>query len=211
MKQFPLSLLVLVCLLAGFVWWLSVSEGDVNGSDPNPGIFEEETALQEPPILTVFCRETSVEALRGTTSWWYENGDGTQTGVNWDGMHPLQAVGYVPALYLLPSSYSRIDPYAACLRFKAAPDVVTVRCWSGDSWGQMDDPGEDIPVEAMEADPEDGQPGEEFAIQLKEGSHIYEVTAQWNRSEQYGGTARYSFYTVEPELVLIPETTIPEK
>jgi len=30
------------------------------------------------------------------------------------------------------------------------------------------------------------------------------VTAEWNRSAQYGGTARYSFYTMEPTLELHP-------
>ena len=36
--------------------------------------------LTEPPALTVRCGETAGEAIRGTTSWYYDNGDGTQSG-----------------------------------------------------------------------------------------------------------------------------------
>ena len=35
-----------------------------------------------------------------------------------------------------------------------------------------------------------------YTTKLLEGNYIYEVIAKWSNSEDYGGTAHYSFYTV---------------
>lgn len=61
--------------------------------------FPNDTVLKEPPALTVVCGDKTVEALRGTTSWMYQNEDGTSTGIESDSMHPLQAKEYMTPLY----------------------------------------------------------------------------------------------------------------
>ena len=40
--------------------------------------------LKEPPVLTIVCGDKNVEALKGTTSWTYQNEDGTSTGFEAD-------------------------------------------------------------------------------------------------------------------------------
>lgn len=167
---------------------------------------ENDVVLKAPPALYVVCGEASVEALRGTTSWMYDNGNGTSSGFEADSMHPLQAKDYMTPLRLLPSYVSHIDPFTANLRFNVIPDVVQVRCWSEDCWGQYGAESEKVPVTILETETNSAMPGygTDFLIGLKEGNYIYEVTARWDRSEKYGGTAYYSFYTEMPDLELHP-------
>lgn len=160
--------------------------------------FIDQTAvLKEPPALTVICAQRSVEALRGTTSWIYDNADGTSTGIASDSMHPLQAKEYMAPLSLMPSYLSHIDPFAACLQWNVAPDKVSVRYWSEDCWGKYDTEGENIPVMT------DGNSAD-FILELKDGDYIYEVTAEWNSSEKYSGKVYYSFYTEKPDMKIQP-------
>ena len=126
--------------------------------------------------------------LKGTYAWWYPNGDGTETGINADSMHPLEAKEYMP-------SFSNPDPSRAELIWTTAPDEVSVRCWSGECWGKPDSKSEAVPVEIFETETLDGSYSRGFMIELKGGNYIYEVIAEWNSSEKYGGKACYSFYT----------------
>jgi len=158
--------------------------------------------LSEPPALRVSCAMESIEALRGTSSWWYENEDGTCTGIEADSMHPLQAKEYMSSLSLQPTYLSHIDSLAAYLSFNVLPDSLVVRCWSEEYWGR-DDAGNDCELLAVE-EAEIGPEKTGFLLKLKDGSYIYEVTASWENAERYGGTAYYSFYTTKPELQLHP-------
>ena len=113
---------------------------------------------------------------------------GTETGINADSMHPLEAQKYMP-------SCSTPDSSRAELLWTTAPDEVSVRCWSGECWGKPDSRSEDIPVDIFETETLDGSNSRGFMIELKGGNYIYEVIAEWNSSEEYGGKACYSFYT----------------
>jgi len=154
-------------------------------------VFEKRTEepipiLTEPPTLTISTLDSSIEALRGTTSWLYDNGDGTQTGIESDSMHPLDSSSkeYMPTLLIMPTSYSSKNPLEAVLQFDVIPDEVSVHCWSDEHWENTSSQSEDILIN-------------DFTIELKDGGYIYEVIAHWNSSEKYGGTAYYSFYATE--------------
>ena len=82
----------------------------------------------------------------------------------------------------------------AALEWEVMPDAVTACCWSGEAWGQLDAVGEDVPVETgVEA-------VKQYAIPLKDGEYIYQVDAQWNSAEDYGGMVSFVFYTVGAQL-----------
>jgi len=51
-------------------------------------------------------------------------------------------------------------------------------------------------VQTIEVDFVDGSYSTDYVMKLLDGNYIYEVIAKWNSSEEYGGTAYYSFYTV---------------
>lgn len=156
----------------------------------------DDIILKEPPTLIVSCGESSIEALRGTTSWLYQNEDGSETAIESDSMHPLQAKEYMTPLILLPSTYSHIDPLVAYLYFEVAPDEVSVRCWSEECWEQTGAESEAVDI----SDYDSGTDEPMFIVSLRDGNYIYEIIAQWNSSEKYGGTAYYSFYTNKQEL-----------
>lgn len=164
--------------------------------------FSNDTVLQSPPDLIVNCGKESIEALRGTTSWQYDNGNGTFTGINSDSMHPLQAKEFMTPLNIIPTPYSHIDPLMAYLQWDVTPDKVSVRCWSEDCWGQYgdyDDTSEEIEVQKLDIEIAHGsnetQRTADYTIRLKDENYIYEVVAEWNSSDKYFGTAYYSFYT----------------
>lgn len=164
--------------------------------------FSNDTVLQNPPDLIVNCGNESIEALRGTTSWQYDNGNGTFSGINSDSMHPLQAKEFMTPLNIIPTPYSHIDPLMAYLQWDVTPDKVSVRCWSEDCWGQYgdyDDTSEEIEVQKLDIEIAHGsnetQRTADYTIRLKDENYIYEVVAEWNSSDKYFGTAYYSFYT----------------
>lgn len=170
---------------------------------PSPEPIPSEGVLTEPPVLLLLCGDVTIEALKGTCSWTYQNTDGTSTSIEADIVHPLDAKAHMP--YLSPSADVRPNVLTAELQFAVAPQKVTARCWPESCWGQSADPGE--PVEVISAEPEP-LPGTapatlrpSFFLQLKEGSYIYELSAQWPDTGLYGGTARYSvLITLPPPL-----------
>jgi len=139
------------------------------------------------PELTVTDGVKAVPGLKCTTSWHYENPDGTGTGIEACGMGPLQAKEYMEPLVT--------DSGRAWLNFELAPDSVTVQCWDAKHFGEYNVEGAPVQVEVLAADAADGSWSESISIPLKEGSWVYEVTAKWTRSEKYGGTGYYGFYT----------------
>ena len=150
--------------------------------------------LKEPPVLTIVCGDKNVEALKGTTSWTYQNEDGTSTGFEADCLHPLQAKGYMTPLAL---SISSGDPLKAYLQWGTIPDNISVRCWNEEYWGQPDAESMPIPIEVFETETTNGSYSINCVIELKDGNYIYEIKADWNNAERYGGTAYYSFYTTD--------------
>lgn len=166
-------------------------------------VVPNDTVLTEPPALTVVCGDKTVEALRGTTSWMYQNEDGTDTSIESDSMHPLQAKEYMTPLELIPTTISSIDPLIAYLQWDTIPDKVVVRCWSEEHWGQPTAESEEIPVSTLMID-SNIETTPIISVELKDGNYIYEVVAEWNSAEKYSGTAYYSFYTIKPTMRLQP-------
>ncbi len=132
----------------------------------------EDEPLKAPPVLTVTCGESSIEALKGGFSWRKGN-----EAVIADSAHPLQCRELMPSLS---------GSGSALLEFAVAPDEVSVRRWSADCWGKPESESEEVPVT-------------ELSLELAEGEYIYEVTAEWSRFDDFGGTASYSFYTAPTE------------
>lgn len=172
-----------------------------NNNSSISGSTNSEIALNMPPELTVLYGKESIKALRGTTSWTYENDDGTSTSEESDSLHPLQAKDYMTHLSLLPSTVSSTDPFKVNLRWDYIPDEVTVRCWSEDCWGQTgnyNETSEEIAVQRLMID-SDSETDPIISTDLKDGNYIYEVTAEWNSYDKFSGTAHYSFYTITPD------------
>ena len=172
-----------------------------NNNSSIGGSTNSEIALNRPPELTILYGKESIKALRGTTSWTYANDDGTSTSEESDSLHPLQAKDYMTYLSLFPSTLSSTEPFKVNLRWDYVPDEVTVRCWSEDCWGQTGDynnTSEEIPVKILMID-SDGETKPIITTELKDGSYIYEVTAEWNSYDKFSGTAHYSFYTITPD------------
>lgn len=156
----------------------------------NNGASQEVIILKEPPALTVICGENnSIEAMKGTYSWIYQNDDGTETGITADSVHPLEAKEIMPY-------FVNFNPSTANLQWDIAPDMISVCYWNEKDWGQPDAKSEELDVLTLMVDSNiDIAPIP--TIQLKDGNHIYEVIAEWNSSEKYNGTVCYSFYTVQ--------------
>ena len=176
MKKLMAMVFALLLLLAG-----AGCTNTVNDTDSD--------ILKEPPALTVVCGDPSLEANRGTTSWQYKNEDGTSEGFNSDSLHPLQAKEFMTPLEL-PADDS-VDQLEASLQWDVAPDQVSVHCWSEESWDQIDEESEEIPLNTQTTD------ADSSSIALKDGNYIYEIVAEWNGNEKYSGMASYSFYTIK--------------
>ena len=91
---------------------------------------------------------------------------------------------------------SSIDVLKAHLKFAIEPDEIEVRYWSTDCWNKPSEDSRELEVQAIEIDFVDGSVSTDHIVKLLDGNYIYEVIAKWNSSEEYGGTAYYSFYTV---------------
>ena len=148
--------------------------------------------IKEPTELVIICGEEQVTALRGTYSWEYKNEDETFTGIEADSAHPLDCQELMPDLRL----DSTTDVLKAHLKFAIEPDEIEVRYWSTDCWNKPSEDSRELEVQAIEVDFVDGSVSTDHVMKLLDGNYIYEVIAKWNSSEEYGGTAYYSFYTV---------------
>lgn len=178
------------------------SESQIGGADGPENMVIVPVFVKNMPTLNVLGPIGTVEAGRGTSSWTYKNEDGTDTAVMADSQHPLSLVETMPVVELLPNYFSHTNPNIVTLWFGSSagelpPNKIEVLCWSEKY--PTDDP------ESMEIVRENGK----IALQLKDGNYIYEITAVWNSSSQYGGTVRYHFRTETLELseVNYPEGT----
>ena len=161
--------------MAGWLFTIPVNNDQIQDCTN----FDAVVVLEQPPALTVVSDETSVAALLGTYSWQQRNIDGTITDIRADSPHPLDCRDLLsPPLETAEAT--------ATLRFTQNPDkIVSIQCWSNSYWSIPSAGGEDISFN-------------ENTIELKSGGYIYEVVAQWDDDNGYGGTAHYSFYiTVE--------------
>ena len=94
---------------------------------------------------------------------------------------------------------STTDVLKAHLKFAIEPDEIEVRYWSTDCWSKPLEDSQQLEVQVLEVDFVDGSYSTDHMVELLDGNYIYEVITKWNSSEEYGGTAYYSFYTVVGE------------
>ena len=131
--------------------------------------------LEEPPALSVVSDETVFEALLGTYSWQKINSDGTAESTIADSAHPLQCKDELSPPFGTTEA-------TATLRFTEEPDtILSVQCWSDECWDKPAENSEDVTINGN-------------VLTLKPGGYIYEITAEWDTENGYGGTASYSVY-----------------
>ncbi len=183
MKKLLVMLLILL-LLCGCASKMETEEPEMDGAPLAPPELAEEVPIEptvegpeaprkEPCSLTIANGLQTVAAMGGGYSWWYDNGDGTQGGVEADAMHPLDTKEYTKVLVMGGTE--------AQLLFGAEePDKVTIRGWSVKHWGNYDVEAEQIPVDGL-------------SFGLKNEGYVYEVCATWDRFSTWGGTAHYTF------------------
>ncbi|MBR0081832.1 MAG: hypothetical protein IJP98_03720 [Clostridia bacterium] len=147
-------------------------------NDPQP----QADAVTRPPALTVSAGERSVTASLSTYSWVYDNSDGTATGIDADGLHPLEAEPYMEPLPLG-------DAETITLSF--APDCtlidVSIRAWDESLLGDFqNDEAFYRPVWMRDGD----------TITIKPiGSAVYEVYATFTGAGR--GSAYYAVWTTD--------------
>lgn len=133
--------------------------------------------------LSLICVSVGCSAAQDDAAFTQGTEEVTQQAIFSDRSDPSAAV-------------SSANPLEAYLLWDTAPDKVSVRFWNEECWNNPTAGSEEIPVNITDTDLNTPT----FSIELKDGNCIYEVVAEWNSSEKYGGTAYYSFYTVKPDM-----------
>lgn len=153
-------------------------------NEPSTGSAEK---LTSPPSLTLVCGEERFDALRGTSSWWYDNGDGTKTSIAADSLHPLNAQ---KLMSVLPADAERVT-----LEFSVLPDSVSAAFIVSDPSEEKPDAHfEECEVKHLCIDTDKGC-FDRFILELSGSARVYEIVAEWTSLPNCGGTARYSFRT----------------
>ena len=89
--------------------------------------------------------------------------------------HPLDCEELLSPPYETPEA-------TATLSFTEEPDtILSVKCWSDEYWGKPTTNSEDVTMTGN-------------VLTLKPGGYIYEIIADWNTQNGYGGTASYFIY-----------------
>lgn len=137
----------------------------------------------KPPALTVLVGEGEVPAALGTYSWTWSNGNGTDTCVEADSLHPLDMLDYLTPLSL--GSERRLT-----LRFDLdghSLDRLTIRRWDLSCAGNADKYESDFDM--LSCTVEDGL----VAADLPDGRDgIFEVHAYFTGDSH--GDAYYAFF-----------------
>ncbi len=180
-------------------------EGENEKFDMSLPQYEGDQTILEPPALIVVSNEQSISALKGTSSWRREGDNGMAEVVMSDSSHPLVLKDSMPHIDILPAYATLGDPLGARLQFNAKgitpflevpPDEIRISCWGEKDWGKTDAVSENIVLNVVNGN---------LFVTLKDGNYIYEVEAVWSSHDKFGGTARYMFYTVKPDLVSHPK------
>ena len=134
----------------------------------------------EPPELKILDSSClGIVANKGTYSWTYDNGDGTQTGVCADSSHPLE---WQEFLVPMITSDDTVELY-----FDVQPQEVSIRCWSDANWGKVNVKEENVNLSGNK-------------LELKDGGYIYEVVAKWTGENLAAeGTVYYGFYVIRDD------------
>ena len=177
MKRISILLLALL-LTAGC---LSKNPSQSEGTDrPAP--------QDTPPELTVSSGENHTRAILSTYSWSWPNPDGTSTGVEADGLHPLDMIDLLTPLPL-------IEGCPLTLRFELGAltlDRLTIRRWDLSSAGDPTRYESGFTLLSFT------QSGNAVTVELPEkSSGIFEVHAYFTGESQ--GDGYYAFCLQGPE------------
>lgn len=126
----------------------------------------------EPSHLSVSDGISTIQAWRGTYSWYVENEDGTGSGVCADSSHPLESKDKVPAIKVAQKT-------TLTLNLEGNPSKITVKRYNLST--NDHDNYKEIAVNGN-------------LIEVKSGDYLYEVIASWS-SQAYNGTVYYAFRT----------------
>lgn len=126
----------------------------------------------EPPHLEVSDGISTIQAWRGTCSWYVENEDGTGSGICADSSHPLECKDRVPAIKVTQKT-------TLTLNFEGNPSKITVKRYNLST--KDHDNYKEITVTGNQ-------------IEVKSGDYLYEVIASWS-GQAYSGTVYYAFRT----------------
>lgn len=130
--------------------------------------------MRKPPRLDLIVDETCYAARQNGYSWDYLDSDGFGKGGIADAFHAMEIIDRLPLIETAEQT--------ALLRFAEEPDRFrSARCWSDKNKTDYDVTGEDVLINGNE-------------ITLKPGGYIYTICAEWDKSENGGGFAYYSFY-----------------
>ena len=147
----------------------------------------DSTVWKKPPALTVQAGENQGQAALSTYSWTWPNGNGTDSGVEADGLHPLDMVDHVTPLPLG-------DEGAVILTFDLSGlvlDQLTVRRWALSCAGDPAKYESDFELLPFTMD------GGTIAIELPDGSGgVFEVHAYFTGESH--GDGYYAFW-MEPQ------------
>ena len=134
------------------------------------------------PQLTVFCGAVKTEAVTGTLTWSYDNGDGTMQTVNADSSHPTAHMEQLLSLALNINT-SAENELVAKLHFDNPPNKVSMKGW----YVYEDGKTKEFDVQTD---------GLNVLLNDTKETAVYEIIAEWNSSKKYYGTVRYSFCVV---------------
>ena len=137
------------------------------------------TATEPPELKVLDSTCLGIVANKGTYSWTYDNGDGTQTGVCADSAHPLE---WQEFMVPMTTSDDTVELY-----FDVQPQEISVRCWSDAYWGKVDAEEENAALNRNK-------------LELKDGGYIYEIVAKWTGENLAAeGTVHYGFYVIKDD------------
>ena len=154
-------------------------EKSEKGNAPGSNGASKPTSKEPPELKILDSTCIGIVANKGTYSWTYDNGDGTQTGVCADSSHPLQ---WQEFLVPMTTADRTVELY-----FDVEPQDITIRCWSDAYWGKVDAEEENATLSGNR-------------LELKDGGYIYEVVAKWTGENLAAeGTAYYGFYVIKDD------------
>lgn len=181
MKRMISILLAVILIFSLAACQSSQEPGQELGQTNPPGsVGTSKPASKEPPVLKILDSTCiGIEANKGTYTWTYDNGDGTQTGVCADSSHPLEWQDF---LIPMTTSDNTVELY-----FDVQPQEISVWCWSDEYWGKVEAQEENVTLS-------------ENTLKLKDGGYIYEVVAKWTGENLAAeGTAYYGFYVIKDD------------
>ena len=147
-------------------------------------------ALDEPPSLMVANGQSEAKAGMFGYTWERKTADGKAFVKIADSISPIDVADDLPVISIRPMYVSTINPMNAYLMFEVVPDKVTARCFDTRLNGENS-----VDIEILDAHIEDGTYCPDIILKLKNENCIYEITAEWNSYDEFGGSATYCFRT----------------